>query len=138
VMEWQTFWDLQNFISDIDNEQFTHRCDIYKKSIDLIKEKNLWKYIESFGKNNIQDFSVTDFIKKINLFWWNIDNVFKNITQKDNINKVLRMINTQDSTTWISENNTVQEKQKIPMTDEQKQDARDILMKARSQINKNI
>jgi hypothetical protein len=48
VMDSESFRNLQNFISEMDNKQFEERCILLKKAIDLINKKNLGKYIESF------------------------------------------------------------------------------------------
>jgi hypothetical protein len=48
VMDSESFRNLQNFISDMSNEEFEKRCSLFKKAIDLINKKNLGKYLESF------------------------------------------------------------------------------------------
>lgn len=48
VMDSESFRNLQNFISDMTNEEFEARCTLFKKAIDLINKKNLGKYLESF------------------------------------------------------------------------------------------
>lgn len=98
MMESKTFRDLQNFISDMDNEEFSKRAKTFKNCVDRINNYKLSKFMDSFGKNNIEQYSITEFISKINMFWWSIDDVFKQIVSKDNVNKVLRIIHWYNET----------------------------------------
>ena len=92
LMDGSVFRDLQNFIRDLKTEDFTKRVEIFKTCRDKINEHKLWKFLTDFWKSNIQDFSITDFIKKINLFGWSVDDVFNNIVSKEYITKVIRII----------------------------------------------
>lgn len=93
LMENDTFRWFEKFIMDTSVEDFQKRVELYKNCTRLTDMYKLSKFFDTFWQNQIQWFSITDFIKKINLFWGSKEDVFKKIVNKEYITKVLRMIN---------------------------------------------
>lgn len=92
LMENNAFRWFEKFIMETTVEDFKKRVETFQEAVNLINEHKLGKYLNAFGNNNIQDYSITNFIDRINIFWWSVDWVFKAITTKDYISKVLRII----------------------------------------------
>lgn len=93
LMENDTFRWFEKFITETTFEDFKKRVELFNECKLYINKYKLWKFLDAFGQNNIHEYSITDFIKKINRFGGSKEDVFRKITGKDYVSKVLRIIN---------------------------------------------
>lgn len=112
-----------NFIEQVDIEDRKKRTQTFVEAIDLIETHKL----EKFMFQNIQQYSIGNFITNINIFADGVEIAIKSIVNKDYKNKVLRIINKQTHTDPPPVDSE-------PVDKIDKQDAKAILEKTRNAL----